>query len=609
MSGPDRKGIVFLGDEVHEEPPEQFPAQNHEETDDEDAIAPAQKKRKRTTNNSFALDLENNSSEEVTMPPPAKRFQFNPNQEKGVLIGVWRHSPEPLDSKKHAVYAFIDAASKLRSRIWPETKIGEELIEGYPFGPGQSMVAPSNIIYESRLAHLTRPQIKEYVRIRSQAPSNESPEDRRKAEEIAASEAIETVASEEVQPDRKLTASPLRGNRLSIVNNQKKPKGILLGFWRDSWIPNDADKHAVYGVLQDDERLRVRVVKETRDGRPLDEPLSNSVWIPYEQIVLEPQLENLLRTEIREYVRFLQLDLLENRPKLDRKAAEEGALRRAKAKVLASAEAAGFGVSRYDSSMNASRIAMNEAKAALKEADVILSTASFVPPTPKVTVGLNRPDAYTHIPSDSPTDERDPELENRMGGMEHKAKAVRSSKAASDARAERLRRERECKDAECRGDRPRKGTDEFVWNGPSLGSFALTEKPDAEETAKIKLHRDEYSTGDSAKDSVRGSVRDSARGGVRDSARDSVRDNARGSAKHDIRPEDEQHKMRNQRHQHSLSGSIGPREDDIKRHNGVTYERKGSGPFKDKLVGERRELLTIDGEDYIEYRVIMKVQF
>jgi hypothetical protein len=578
----DHKNLVSLGEEDRDWPvPKLDPVDDHkdDDEDDEDIIAPVQKKRKRTTNNSFALDLENDTGGEVIIPPPAKRFQFTPNQEKGILIGVWKLSPEPIDARKHAVYGFIDAASKLRSRVWPEMKTGEELIEGYPSGPGQSMVAPNNIIYESHLASLTRPQIKEYVRIRSMAPNDESPEERRRAEAKATAEAIEMVGNEDIQPSGVSIVSPLRAAKVVTLNSPKRPKGILLGYWKDSWIVNEADKHAAYGILQDDERLRVKVVKETRDGRPVSEPIPNSVWISYEQVVLEPHLANLLRTEVREYVRCRQVDLLEGQPEPDRKATEEGAVRRAKAKVLANAQAAGIDISQYDASMNAGRIAKNEAMAAMRENDITQNQTSSKPPTLKVKAGPNLPDASIHAHGMSPNNTRkDAEPQTKAGSTEHKAKAVRSSKAESDARAERLRKERENKEAESRGDRPRRHSSEDARDKLIPGwSFVRSEKAGASEAGKMKPHRSEHVKGDSSRP--------------------------------DTHPSEERHKERHQQQQRkSLSTSTEP-QGEIKKHNGVTYEMKDSGPFKNRLVGDRRELLVIDGEDYIEYRVIMKVQF
>lgn len=48
--------------------------------------------------------------------------------------------------------------------------------------------------------------------------------------------------------------------------------------------------------------------------------------------------------------------------------------------------------------------------------------------------------------------------------------------------------------------------------------------------------------------------------------------------------------------------------EDAKIHMGIKYQRKQSGPFQGKLVSQG-VILTIDGEDYVEYRVLTKPTF
>ncbi|OAQ96210.1 hypothetical protein LLEC1_01481, partial [Akanthomyces lecanii] len=48
--------------------------------------------------------------------------------------------------------------------------------------------------------------------------------------------------------------------------------------------------------------------------------------------------------------------------------------------------------------------------------------------------------------------------------------------------------------------------------------------------------------------------------------------------------------------------------EDAKVYDGVKYERKGTGPFMGKLVSQGT-IITIDGEDYVEYRVLTKPSF
>ncbi|KAK6825298.1 hypothetical protein PG987_012792 [Apiospora arundinis] len=49
-------------------------------------------------------------------------------------------------------------------------------------------------------------------------------------------------------------------------------------------------------------------------------------------------------------------------------------------------------------------------------------------------------------------------------------------------------------------------------------------------------------------------------------------------------------------------------DDSSKVYNGMKYERKQTGPFARKLASNGT-IISIDGEDYVEYRVLTKVQF
>lgn len=51
-----------------------------------------------------------------------------------------------------------------------------------------------------------------------------------------------------------------------------------------------------------------------------------------------------------------------------------------------------------------------------------------------------------------------------------------------------------------------------------------------------------------------------------------------------------------------------PPNEEIKYYNGIKYERKQNGPFQGKLVSQA-QILCIDGEDFVEYRVLTKPSF
>lgn len=86
---------------------------------------------------------------------------------------------------------------------------------------------------------------------------------------------------------------------------------ILVGHWRESTEP-DPDQHAVYGILSRDDKLRFKVVAETRDGRHITGhcPSQGDSWIVHQEVVLEPHLRHLNRLEMKHYcrVRRTQMD-------------------------------------------------------------------------------------------------------------------------------------------------------------------------------------------------------------------------------------------------------------------------------------------------------------
>jgi hypothetical protein len=61
--------------------------------------------------------------------------------------------------------------------------------------------------------------------------------------------------------------------------------------------------------------------------------------------------------------------------------------------------------------------------------------------------------------------------------------------------------------------------------------------------------------------------------------------------------------QRSQAARGSLNGT-----DDSKLYGGIKYERKLSGPFQGRFVSQG-SIITIDGDDYVEYRVLTKPSF
>lgn len=96
-----------------------------------------------------------------------------------------------------------------------------------------------------------------------------------------------------------------------------RPTRTLLGHWNKSSEPDPRDRHAVYGILGQNDMFRLKLVRETRDGRFVDGnfPIgAGALWIPYEEVEFSDHLKELARAEMKEYcrVRQYQIDHGEN---------------------------------------------------------------------------------------------------------------------------------------------------------------------------------------------------------------------------------------------------------------------------------------------------------
>ncbi|KFG84297.1 hypothetical protein MANI_025214 [Metarhizium anisopliae] len=256
---------------------------------------------------------------------------------KGVLLETWRDSTVPDNDREHAVIGFIDVSDRLRTCIRPNPKYGESLAEDYPLchthdclnerldldtlppGPGGSWVTFERVIFSDHLVGLDHLQVKEYTRVRSEVAPEETNEARVEAEHAAVEEAKRRVSeypalenplqvaygvdvpgkSAPICPDLKrrrvsggfaaINPAPpeiapepaaIPTPQQSIAAHQTRfsidplpgtrPTRILMGYWNLSSEADPKDRHAVYGILGQNDTFRVKVVRETRDGRFVD---------------------------------------------------------------------------------------------------------------------------------------------------------------------------------------------------------------------------------------------------------------------------------------------------------------------------------------------------
>jgi hypothetical protein len=696
----------------------------------DDVVRPA--KRKRRTNNSFAVDLEDDDLE-IAMPPPPKRLQFNSNgKENSVLIGVWKDSPSSDPSKKHAIYAFLDSADKIRQKVYPETRDGETFQEGYPSGTGRAFVQPDNVLLDPHLSSLSRQELKEFVRLRMSRSPNESPEEQKQAEVLAVEEAKKiannTLPSPTPRSIPNTPATQLKSAKPATPSTPKGaiPNGIFLGYWKDSDAAKITDKHATFGVV-DSNRLRVKIIKFTRDGKfyqgnfPTN-PGSN--WIPFDDVIREPSLEKLLRLEVIEYVKIRQNE--QGRPGFDPFGVDENAIKKAIETFGLMAKAQGLSAAKLDAQNESSRRAHNQSRAALKATPVAAKSSKYESPYTKTNLdnshiqdvaseAIGRTKQIEHhmtrtdesfnttprgvestgirenpsITNSSKTDLSTPKSygpeaiagASKTDAPDGKAKAVKSRKAEADAIAEKLRRVREAAakakenakanevtkdpffDKGVRSARDREDISESLSGLPARMPQELVRQSKEAASAILKKGEEginEYSlrrvreTGkqdEIARQAESMTPRQRAMKEAEAREKEIKANEAREKELRDREAAEARAEMEKARAEmekakadaiESVSNeffnnidsfedrtdarstgqrTVGPSPDpviptnrprqtaEVKIHNDVRYVRQEKGPFSGKLVGEKKEFLTIDGENYVECRILMRAEF
>jgi hypothetical protein len=495
----------------------------HEEEEDDEVVTPFHKRKRQSVN--YNLDENYNKiargSPNVDHPP--KRTKSTLSQKiRGVIIGVWRDSDQPDDADKHVIYGFIDIHDRLRTRIYGMNRRGEELVGNAPTGAGGCWVTFERVIFDTHLRGLSSAEVKEYVKIRSEATRPEAtPEERHEADSKAVLRAKAIVAQQEAaSPATKPVVHRNSSNRPSLQNRQSlprqtihktpsfqavnaadiqtpktspfaelKPPGVLLGYWADSDEPLEEDKHAVYGVLSGTDCFRVKVQRLTRDGRYVDGNFptgAGALWLHYDKVVLEPHLASCTRPEVKEYCRIRQRDLENRESPKEKRANELKAVQRAKAIVAAE--------------------------------------------------GLNNGVDQGRV---------SPEMETRHSSRSELRTSSRHQ-AEADAAAERVRQE----------------------------------KVEARERQNEKT-RKEVAMAEAV---------------IQEAAQMELKNNLKKLNKVWVAQ------------QAATMPAAGPVDNEVKYYNGIKYERKANGPFQGKLVSNA-QILQIDGEDYVEYRVLTKPSF
>ena len=587
-----------------------------QDAQDESVVSHYPKRKRTSLYNDLSetkMEISQSAPEEKT-PPPAMETASKPNRQsmpggKGVLLGHWRDSNVPDQSRKHAVVGFIDVRDRLRTRIQPQTKEGESLAEEYPLppGPGGSWVTFERVVFSDHLVGLDHFHIKEYVRLRTLSTPDgtfvlhEDTEEERKAAEMeAVKEAYRRVKSNPALenpvvapaiaygvdiPEHLAVPSRPDGKRRKVsggfaaINSTlgegpaaaadsaaahtppqpmaahqtrfsidplpgTRPTRILIGHWKPSSEPDPKDRHAVYGILGQNDMFRVKVVRETRDGRFVDGNFpsgAGALWIPYEEVGFEPHLQSLNRQEIKEYCRIRQYQQDHGEVESERTDHETKAVYEAQTRAG----------SNYKQPNNA-------------------ATPTFTT-TPPVDMDLDRPNS-------------------RAGFGGHELRQSRRIEPRPDGRSLRQ-----------------------SLNENDLRSGQRVQGGDAAERttalARREIARAEAAQGRADRHAIN---RERAAAAAADAATAAAAaaaaaPTATTNGRRMFHETDDMQRLNKVwARQESLRMKAAP--EDAKMYDGVKYERKPTGPFMGKLVSQGT-IINIDGEDYVEYRVLTKPSF
>ncbi|KAK4250084.1 hypothetical protein C7999DRAFT_38798 [Corynascus novoguineensis] len=551
--------------------------------------------------------------EKDTSPAPTEDLEFRrPNRPtkaqsvggiKGVLLGYWRDSPAEREEEKHAVVGFIDVRDRLRTRIQPTTRSGQPMDQRYPIppGPGGSWVTFDKVAFDPHLVGHNHHVIKEYVKIRAEDNrKDETLEERAKmdAEAIAlAAERVRTnpppdaavaplvaygpqIPANAVVPNRpenkkrRLAGSfgaPSESPR-SVQNPLDnipgtRPTRVPIGVWKLSSEKELKDKHAVFGVLGGNDMFRVKLARETRDGRTVIGNFpsgAGALWIHWDEVEFDPHLKRLSRNEVKEYCRIRQRQIDLGEAPEDCVANETKAVYEAQQRVAQSL-AIGTPTRRDDNDLLP--IAMKGSAAANGNAyDTGSPSSSFT--SARRTEDARQSRRFENGPRAAATAAgRHP-----LPDIEYRA-ANRTPPGPSPAAIERAN---------------------------TLASREIARLEAAQARADMRAATREASIGP-----VAAAAAAAAAGLAPNSNNTSVTSN--GTSHVPGHFQDNVSRL-NKVWEAQEANRLRAGSEDAKIYMGVKYQRKQNGPFQGKLVSQGM-IITIDGEDYVEYRVLTKPTF
>jgi hypothetical protein len=529
---------------------------------------------------------------------------------KGVLLGYWRDSPAENEADKHGVVGFIDIRDRLRTRIQPTTRDGRPMDQRYPIppGPGGSWVTFDKVAFNDHLVGHNHHVIKEYVKIRAEDHrKDEASEERARLDLEAADVAAERVRTNPppdaataplvaygpqvpanaVIPNRPESKKRRLAGSFGIPSESPKtvqqsldnipgtrPTRILLGYWKLSSEEDPMNKHAVFGILGANDMFRVKLTRETRDGRAVNGNFpsgAGALWIHWDEVEFDPHLRKLSRNEVKEYCRVRQRQLDFGESPEERVANETKAVYEAQQRVV---QSLAIGIPLRKDDPDLLPIAMKGAVVSNGHVRGSGSPAtSFVSPRPTEELRQSRrlengPRAAATAAGRHPLPDVEFGAANRTPPGPSPAALERTN---SLARREIARLEA----AQARADMRAASRE------TSLGPVAAA----AAAAAGLPSNHPSNNNNNTANNGGDGAGHGNGH----------FQDNV--SRLNKVWEAQEANRLR--------GAGAG---EDAKIYMGVKYQRKQNGPFQGKLVSQGM-IITIDGEDYVEYRVLTKPTF
>jgi hypothetical protein len=353
---------------------------------------------------------------------------------------------------------------------------------------------------------------------------------------------------------------------------------ILVGYWRESTEP-EPNQHAVYGILSRDGKLRFKVVAETREGDHISGPLNpGDSWIVYDEVGLEPHLEGLNRLEMKEYCRVREHQLGQGENK------EDSAANRLKAVDLAKeiAEAA-YGHERPRNLRWAREKCADERRAQRKLKKKNSAAAAAASQLEQMRNGVPQPQHSP--PAASPQQHV---FSARPDSSQPASSVITHARTPSSSSVD-VKQQRPLPDVVPPRShldivKPRAQSDEIKRHSlPGVAKLIGDAKPRTPLRDDPVLDRS-----DGATIHVDGDVR--------------LRSSTASDSPNPPPPEADSAKTWHNAMQ-PVVGTMGGPKGDVKSYGGITYKWKEGGLFSRMYVSPG-SIITIDKEDYVEYRIL-----